>query len=49
MSDERKIEIAKEYVDRQLQTMREHGSAPKEMSKQEYDALVSQVAEIVRT
>lgn len=48
MSDERKIEVAKQYVDKQLETMRKHGSAPKDLSKQEYNALVMQVASAVR-
>jgi hypothetical protein len=49
MSDEKKTQVAKEYVDRQLQTMKEHGSVKRELSKQEYDALVKRAAEIVRT
>jgi ATP-dependent RNA circularization protein (DNA/RNA ligase family) len=49
MSDEKKLEIAKEYVDQQLKTMREFGAAPKDMSEDEYKSLVEEVAETVRT
>ncbi len=49
MSDDQKTQIAKEYVDRQLRTMKEHGSVKRELSKQEYDSLVKKAAEIVRT
>lgn len=48
MSEERKLEVAKEYVDKQLQTMRQYGSAPKDMSEQEYRAIVLQIAETVK-
>jgi len=47
MSDDQKFEIAKEYVDRQLETMRQFGSAPQEMSKEEYKALIEEVADTV--
>jgi hypothetical protein len=49
MSDERRFEIAKQYVDKQLETMRRYGSAPKQMSDQEYRAMVQQIAETVKT
>jgi hypothetical protein len=49
MSDEKKTQIAKEYVDRQLETMKQYGSVRRELSKQEYDALVKKAAEMVRT
>lgn len=49
MSEERKYEIAKEYVDKQLETMRECGAAPADMSAEEYKSLVEEVAEMVRT
>jgi DNA-binding TFAR19-related protein (PDSD5 family) len=45
MSNEQKYEIAKEYVDKQLATMKEFGSAPKQISDAEYKALVEEVAE----
>lgn len=48
MSEEKRLEIAKEYVDKQLKAMEESGSAPKEMSPQEYRLLVQEVAETVQ-
>ena len=48
MSEERKIEVAKQYVNKQLETMRKHGSAPKDLSEQEYKAIIMQVAATVR-
>ncbi len=49
MSDERKLEIAKQYVDQQLETMKQYGSAPSDMSEHEYKALIQEVADNVRT
>ena len=48
MSNEQRYEVAKEYVDRQLETMKEFGSAPKEISKEEYKALIDEVADTVK-
>jgi hypothetical protein len=48
MSDEKRYQIAKEYVDRQLEVMKESGSAPKELSQEEYKALIDEVAETIR-
>jgi hypothetical protein len=48
MSNEQRYEVAKEYVDKQLKTMQEFGSAPREMSQEEYKALIDDVAETVR-
>jgi hypothetical protein len=48
MSDDKRLEIAKEYVDKQLKAMEQFGSAPKEMSQQEYKLLVQEVAETVQ-
>jgi hypothetical protein len=47
VSNEQRYEIAKEYVDKQLETMRQFGSAPREMSNEEYKALIEDVAETV--
>ena len=47
MSNERKLEIAKQYVDKQLETMRRYGSAPKEMSSDQYNSLLQRVAKRV--
>jgi hypothetical protein len=49
MSNEQRYEVAKEYVDKQLETMRECGAAPKDMSEEEYKSLVDEVAETVRS
>lgn len=46
MSNEQSYEIAKEYVDKQLETMKQFGSAPP-ISKEEYKALVDEVADTV--
>jgi hypothetical protein len=48
MSNEQRYEIAKEYVDKQLETMKKYGSAPREMSKEEYKALIDEVADTVQ-
>jgi len=47
MSNEQRYEIAKEYVDKQLETMKQFGSAPEKMSAAEYKALIDEVAETV--
>jgi|HubBroStandDraft_2_1064218.scaffolds.fasta_scaffold637442_2 hypothetical protein len=44
MSHEEKMEVAKQYVDRQLATMKKYGSEPKDISEQEHRALVEEVA-----
>ncbi len=49
MRNDKKFEIAKEYVDKQLETMKQYGSAPSDMSEQEYKALIQEVADNVRT
>lgn len=47
MSDEqRKIEVAKEYVDKQIETMKRHGSAS-DFSDEEYRGLVEEIAESI--
>ena len=48
MSEQQKLEVAKQYVDKQLETMKRYGSAPKKMSPQEYRAIVQQIAETVK-
>ena len=45
MSSEQNLEIAKRYVDKQLETMKKYGSAPHAISEEEYRALVEEVAE----
>jgi hypothetical protein len=49
MSNEKKFEIAKQYVDKQLETMKQYGSAPSDMSEQEYKALIQEVAANVQS
>ena len=41
--EQKKLVVAKEYVDRQLETMKKYGSAPDDISEEEYDALVYEV------
>ena len=48
MSDEKRLEIAKQYVDQQLETMNQFGSAPTDISPAEYNALIQDVAESVK-
>jgi hypothetical protein len=48
VSNEKKIEVAKQYVDKQLETMKKYGSAPDKLSDQEYKSLVEQVAENIK-
>lgn len=47
MSDDQKKLVAKEYVDKQLETMRRYGSMPKDFSEVEYQSLVEEVAEAI--
>jgi hypothetical protein len=49
MSDEKKLEVARQYVDKQLETMKKYGSAPREISSHEYRALVEEVAGKLRS
>jgi len=49
MSEETKFEIAKQMVDRQLETMKKYDAAPDDMSDYEYKAMIQEVAENVKT
>lgn len=49
MSGEERYEIAKAYVDKQLQNMKENGLAVKQLSTQEYDSMVKQIAQTVKS
>ena len=49
MSNEQKLEVAKEYVDKQLETMKKYGSAPEKLSDQEYRSLIEDIADNIRT
>jgi predicted AAA+ superfamily ATPase len=44
MSHEERMEVAKQYVDQQLATMKKYGSAPPDISEQERRALAEEVA-----
>jgi predicted AAA+ superfamily ATPase len=44
MSHEERIEVAKQYVDKQLETMKKYGSAPQDISEHERRALVEEIA-----
>lgn len=48
MSDEQKFQIAKEYVDQQLETMRGFDAAPSDISDEEYTKLIDDVADMVQ-
>jgi hypothetical protein len=49
MSNEQKYEIAKQYVDQQLETMKQFNAAPKEISNEEYRSLIEEVAQTVQS
>jgi hypothetical protein len=44
MSHDERIEVATKYVDKQLETMKKYGSAPKDISEHERRALVEEIA-----
>jgi hypothetical protein len=48
MSEEKKYEIAKEYVDKQLDTMKKFDAAPKDISRAEYDSLIKEVVQTIK-
>jgi hypothetical protein len=48
MSNEEKLAIAKEYVDKQLSVMEGFGAAPKIISPAEYKSLIESVAETIK-
>jgi hypothetical protein len=49
VSEQQKYEIAKEYVDKQIETMKQYGSAPRDLSKEEYDSLVKEIAQTIKS
>lgn len=49
MSHEERIEVATKYVDKQLETMKKYGSAPKDISENERRALVEEVASTLQS
>ena len=49
MSDEKRLAIAKQYVDKQLNAMKRRRAAVKKISQHEYNSLVRQVAQTVHS
>jgi hypothetical protein len=49
MSHEEKMEVAKQYVDKQLETMKKYGSAPQDISEQERKALAEEIAATLKS
>jgi hypothetical protein len=47
MSDQEKMQVAKEYIDKQIATMKTHGCAPTTLSKQEYQSMIEQAAKAI--
>lgn len=49
MSESRRQEIARKYVDKQLRLMKRHGLTTRKMSPTVYRLLVKRIADTVRT
>lgn len=47
MSEKQKLEVAKKYIDKQIQIMKDNGCAPKTISSTQYQAMVAQVAKTI--
>ena len=47
MSEKEKIKIAKQYIDKQLDTMKAHGCSPNSLSSNQYQAMIKQVAKTI--
>lgn len=47
MSEQQKLAAAKEYIDIQIESMKAHGCAPKELSEDEYAEMVKQAADAI--
>ena len=47
MSDKEKIKVAKQYIDKQLASMKNHGCAPKALTSNQYQKMVAQVAKTI--
>jgi hypothetical protein len=45
--DPKTIEAARNYVDKQLETMKQYGSAPDDFSEEEYKGLVEEIIEAI--
>ena len=48
MSEQAKHEIAKEYVDKQLEIMRSYEAAPSHLSNEEYEGMIEEAAGLVQ-
>jgi hypothetical protein len=48
MTNEQRHKVAKEYVDKQLATMRQAGSAPSDLSNDQYNKLITRVANTIQ-
>lgn len=47
MSNQEKLQVAKEYIDKQIATMQSHGCAPKNLSQSEYQSMIKQAAKAI--
>lgn len=47
MSEKERLEVAKQYVDEQIKTMRKHGAAKGEIPAEEYDRMVQKVSKVI--
>lgn len=48
MSEEKRLQIAKKYVDKQLKTMEQRRGTKKKISPHEYKSLIRQIAQAVQ-
>jgi hypothetical protein len=47
MSEQEKMQVAKEYIDKQIATMKTHGCAPSNLSDREYQSMIKQAAKSI--
>lgn len=47
MSNKEKFEAAKKYIDKQLETMKQHGCEPKTLSSSQYKEMVKEAAKAI--
>lgn len=48
MTEAEKYQIAKRYVDKQIETMKQANSAPKDLSSDKYDELIRCIANTIQ-
>lgn len=48
MSQQEKMKLAQEYIDKQLETMRSFGCEPKALSDREYNRMITEAARAIR-